>query len=176
MAPTTIPPSARLKSNYKYFLTHNVRWSDVDRYAHVNNSIYHHYFDTIANEYLVNHCNMNPEQSDLVGLMIASTVRFFSPITFPGSLTLGLTVSHIGATSVEYQIAVWQDSPAPSEEDKAHGREEGKEGLACAVCFATHVFVRRVGHVKVKGMEEGVRRGLERILVESGGGEGKGKL
>ncbi|BFZ65288.1 hypothetical protein YB2330_006453 [Saitoella coloradoensis] len=166
--------SPRQKSTYKYFLPHSIRWSDVDRYAHVNNAIYHHYFDTIANEYLVNHCGMDPERSELVGLMVASRVRFYAPMTFPGpgggEITLGLSVSKIGRTSVEYRIGVWQGD----------GGDGDGDGEACAVCFATHVFVERVGHGKVEGMGERVRRGLERILVEEGveveGGKGKGKL
>ena len=84
---------ARKRSDYVYFLTYRTRWcvlpelnvldasrtlnlgierSDNDQYAHMNNSIYYHLFDSIINTYLIEHCGQAPDKSPLIGLVVSS--------------------------------------------------------------------------------------------------------
>ena len=46
--------------------------SDNDQYAHMNNSIYYHLFDSIVNTYLIEQCGLVPKSSPLIGLVISS--------------------------------------------------------------------------------------------------------
>ncbi|XP_027627648.1 uncharacterized protein LOC102500751 isoform X2 [Tupaia chinensis] len=43
----------RHREAYGYFLPIQTRWQDNDQYGHVNNAVYHGYFDTIVNHYLI---------------------------------------------------------------------------------------------------------------------------
>jgi acyl-CoA thioester hydrolase len=46
--------------------------SDNDQYAHMNNSIYYHLFDSIVNTYLIEKCGQDPTSSPLIGLVVSS--------------------------------------------------------------------------------------------------------
>ena len=129
-------------------------------YAHVNNSIYAFLFDSIINTYLITHCGLDPfspPSSSQIGLVVSSYCDYFSPVSFPDVLDLGLRVAKLGTSSVTYEVGVFR-----------RGEEEVK-----AVGGFTHVFVERdrmrpaPGGV---GMEKGIRRGLERLMVNEAGG------
>ena len=139
-------------------------------YSHVNNSIYIHLFDTVVNTYLIRHCNLHPPTSPQIGLVVHSHCDYMAPVSFPVVLDLGLRVRKVGRSSVVYEIGIF---------------EEG-DGEVKAVGEFVHVFVER-GTMKpsVKGMNEELRRGLERLAVtdpeaerdrDSGGEKGKAKL
>jgi acyl-CoA thioester hydrolase len=42
-----------LASHYRWFAPITTRWMDNDVYGHVNNVAYYSYFDTAANQYLI---------------------------------------------------------------------------------------------------------------------------
>src|SRR5882762_4667925 len=89
--------------------------SDNDQYSHINNSVYYHLFDSIVNTYLIEHCNLSPQTSPLIGLVVSSFCQFFAPLSFPQALDLGLRINHLGKSSVSYEIAVFEvnkDEPA----------------------------------------------------------------
>ncbi|KAK0440921.1 thioesterase [Desarmillaria tabescens] len=137
----------RKKSDYAYFLTYRTRWSDNDQYSHINNSIYYHLFDSIVNDYLINHCGINPAESPLIGLVVSSACQFFSPLSFPQVLELGLRVNSLGRSSVTYEVGVFEESKM----------------RPAAVGGYTHVFVesksRKSAPIsKQKGLEEGLKR------------------
>ncbi|KAL4071823.1 thioesterase [Scleroderma citrinum] len=96
----------RLRSDYPFFLSYRTRWSDNDQYAHVNNAIYYHLFDAVVNNYLIDHCGMDPTKSEQIGLVVSSFCEFFSPVSFPDVLDLGLRVTHLGSSSVTYEVGV----------------------------------------------------------------------
>lgn len=159
---------ARRRSEYPYFLSYRTRWSvhrrpcseaaatnqlrrfvnrsDNDQYAHVNNSIYYHLFDSVVNTYLIEHCGLSPTHSKQIGLVVSSWCNFFSPVSFPVVLDLGLRVSKLGSTSVAYEVAVF---------------EEGHD-VPSAVGGYTHVFVHSVSR-KSAPMDQRVRSGLSEL-------------
>ena len=47
------------RENYKVFYPITTRWSDNDIYGHVNNVTYYSYFDTAANQYLIEEGGMD---------------------------------------------------------------------------------------------------------------------
>lgn len=91
----------------------------------MNNSIYYHLFDSVVNTYLITHCGLVPAESPLIGLVVSSFCNFFSPISFPEVLDLGLRVTTLGNSSVTYEVGVFK---------------EGAE-IPSAVGGYTHVFV-----------------------------------
>ncbi|KDR85804.1 hypothetical protein GALMADRAFT_234896 [Galerina marginata CBS 339.88] len=138
---------ARTRSDYVYFLPYRTRWSDNDQYSHINNSIYYHLFDSIVNTYLIENCGLNPASSPLIGLVVSSYCQFFSPLSFPQVLDLGLRVNKLGSSSVSYEVGVF---------------EQGKDTPA-AVGGYTHVFVGSVSR-KSTQMAEDTKVGLGKLL------------
>src|SRR6186713_3119604 len=64
-------------------------------------------FDSIVNQYLAEHCGRNPATSTEIGIIVNSRCDFFSSVSYPGVVDLGLRVSKLGKTSVTYEIGVF---------------------------------------------------------------------
>ncbi|EIN13817.1 Thioesterase/thiol ester dehydrase-isomerase [Punctularia strigosozonata HHB-11173 SS5] len=150
MTSATNSGKARIRSDYSYFLSYRTRWSDNDQYGHINNALYYHFFDSIINAYLVEHCGQNPTSSPLIGLVVSSSCTFFSPLSFPAVLDLGLRVTKLGKRSATYEVGVF---------------EEGKSQPS-AVGGYTHVFVDSATRKSVAMDSAGsaLRVGLEKLL------------
>ncbi|KAL4076689.1 HotDog domain-containing protein [Scleroderma yunnanense] len=138
----------RLRSDYPFFLSYRTRWSDNDQYAHVNNAIYYHLFDAVVNNYLIDHCGMDPTKSEQIGLVVSSFCEFFSPVSFPDVLDLGLRVTHLGSSSVTYEVGVFRAKAHTNEDHPASTHLQGKREsnapdtvIPVAVGGYTHVFV-----------------------------------
>ena len=122
---------------------------DNDQYSHINNSVYYHLFDSIVNAYLIEHAGLSPSTSPQIGLVVSSYAHFFSPLSFPDVLDLGLRVARLGASSVSYEVAVFaRGADAPS-----------------VVGGYTHVFVDRVSR-KSAPIAPDTRAGLTKLLNE----------
>ena len=96
-----------LRSNYKDFSHIETRWNDNDSYGHVNNIVYYSYFDTAVNRHLIQKGVLDLSNSEVIGLVIESKCTYFSPITFPDTVAVGLKVIHLGNSSVRYQIGLF---------------------------------------------------------------------
>ncbi|KAL1956415.1 hypothetical protein VTO42DRAFT_7301 [Malbranchea cinnamomea] len=167
MAPAEIEEKKRrTRKDYAYRLEYRTRWSDNDMYAHLNNSIYPFLFDSIVNTYLISHCGLDPftarsssstssstysnPRSSQIGLVVSSYCDYFSSVSFPDVLDLGLRVIKIGSSSVTYEIGVFR-----------RGEEDVK-----VVGGYTHVFVDRETMRPTKaGMDQRIREGLEKLVV-----------
>ncbi|KAF8268255.1 thioesterase [Lactarius quietus] len=145
----------RRRDDYRYFLSYRTRWSDNDQYSHINNSVYYHLFDSIVNAYLIAHCELSPQTAGTIGLVISSHCQFFSPLSFPEVLDLGLRVNHLGKSSVTYEVGIF--------------REGGTE--PAAIGGYTHVFVDAESR-KTSQIGERMREGLQRLFIPSGSGPG----
>lgn len=122
---------------------------DNDQYSHINNSVYYHLFDSVVNTYLIKHTALSPPDSPQIGLVVSSYAHFFSPLSFPAVLDLGLRVTKLGSSSVSYEIAVF---------------EEGSN-VPSVVGGYTHVFVDRPTRRSAVILPE-TRTGLENIFVK----------
>ncbi|KAL2758744.1 hypothetical protein ACRALDRAFT_2098074 [Sodiomyces alcalophilus JCM 7366] len=140
----------RRREDYGYILDYRTRWADNDMYQHMNNSIYNFLYDSVVNAYLIEHCNFNPSSSPQHGLIVHSHNDYFASISFPAVAELALRVNKLGKTSVTYEVALF-------EKGVAEVRSVGE---------LVHVFVDRpTGRPAASGMNDEMRRGLERILV-----------
>lgn len=133
--------------------------SDNDQYSHINNAVYYHLIDSVINGYLIAHCDLSPLTSDTVGLVVSSHCQFFSPLSYPDVLDLGLRVYHIGKSSVTYEVGVFR---------------EGSTEPA-AVGGYTHVFVDAVSR-KSSQIRERAREGLQKLLVGPSNSKPESKL
>ena len=95
------------RSDFKEFSLIETRWNDNDSYGHVNNIVYYSYFDTAVNRHLIQHGVLDLSKSEAIGLVIESKCTYFSSITFPDTVTVGLKVIHLGNSSVRYQIGLF---------------------------------------------------------------------
>ena len=120
-------PQPLPRSHFPHFQTITTRWMDNDVYRHVNNVVYYAYFDTVVNQYLIEQGALDIENSDVVGLVVETTCRYFSPISFPSKVRAGLRVAHIGTSSVRYEVGLFRDD----------------DPLAAAQGHFVHVYVDR---------------------------------
>jgi acyl-CoA thioester hydrolase len=98
----------------------DTRWMDNDVYGHVNNVVYYSYFDTVVNAYLMENGVLgSTAKHNAIGLVVETTCSYFSSISFPGRITVGLRVARIGNSSVYYELAVFR---ASDQQAAAQGR------------------------------------------------------
>jgi len=138
---------SRIRDHYPHFLAIPTRWMDNDIYGHVNNVVYYSYFDTVVNEYLIREGGLDIHQGEVIGIAVESRCNFFSSLEFPETIDAGLAVTHLGNSSVRYDIGLFG---------------EHHDTVAAAGEFV-HVFVERAGRRPVS-IPQGIRRALERLV------------
>ena len=137
------------RTNYSYFSDITTRWMDNDIYGHVNNVIYYSYFDSVANQYLIEEGGLDIHTAEIVGFVVASNCQYKAPISYPELIEAGLRVNSLGNSSVEYGIGIF------------------KKGAlnASAMGTFTHVFVDRSTDKSVP-IPSQIRSALEAILIK----------
>ncbi len=143
------PPPTRADYGALYPIT--TRWEDNDIYGHVNNVVYYSYFDTAANQYLIEEGGLDPQDGSIVGYVVNSGCEYHAPIAHPENIEAGVRVDRLGNSSVQYGIGIFKE-----------GREQ-----ACAHGHFVHVFVERASDTAVP-IPENLRAALEKILVNTG--------
>ena len=105
-------PSAR--DQFSAFYPLNSRWADNDIYGHINNVAYYAFFDSVVNRFLIEEGGMKPGLDRVVGYVVNSSADYFSPLTYPQDLELGLRVARLGEKSVTWEIGVFAAGAALS--------------------------------------------------------------
>lgn len=115
----------------------------------MNNSIYAFLIDSIVNAYLIEKCELNPETSDQIGLVVSSYCDYFGSVAYPSVLDLGLRVVKLGKSSVMYEVGIFDQ-----------GQDQVK-----VVGGSIHVFVKAKGRRPGEdGMAPPMREGLSQLL------------
>jgi acyl-CoA thioester hydrolase len=117
-----MPPSI---SEYPYTTTITTRWMDNDVYGHVNNVAYYSFFDTAANQFLIEN-GLDIHAGPVIGLVVESKCQYHAPLAYPEVLRAGVRVEKLGNRSVTYGIAIF-----------------GRDERAAAHGYFVHVFVER---------------------------------
>ena len=125
--PVDVKPSDYSRGDYRYWQQVSTRWVDNDAYGHINNAVYFSYIDSVVNQFLIEHQLLDIEKSEAIGLVAQSQCQFFQSLSYPGIVDCGLRVTHLGNSSVSYEVGMF-----------AQGEE-----VAAAVGGFTHVFVDR---------------------------------
>ncbi|MBM4213971.1 MAG: acyl-CoA thioesterase [Gammaproteobacteria bacterium] len=136
------------RADYAYFQPMTTRWMDNDAYQHINNAVYYSFFDTVANNFLIEHGALDIGKSAVVGFIVASSCSYRKPIAYPAKLDAAFRVNRIGTSSVEYGVAVFEENVT---EPAAFGTY-------------THVFVERESGKSVS-IPEKIRSALELARV-----------
>jgi acyl-CoA thioester hydrolase len=135
------------RAQYRHFLPIATRWMDNDVYGHVNNVVYYSYFDTVINQYLIEHGGLDIVRDPIIGLCVESHCAYARPIAFPDGVDAGLAVTRVGRSSVRYEIGIF----ARDEDDaSAHG-------------WFVHVFVDRTTRLTVP-LPDGIRAAVEKLV------------
>ena len=118
------PPA---RAAFARFVPIATRWSDNDAYGHLNNVVYYALFDTAVNAILIEAGLLDPATSPIVGLVVETSCRYYSSLTYPDLAEVGVAVEHLGRSSVRYHLAVFKSG----------------EPVAAAAGRFTHVYVDR---------------------------------
>ncbi len=141
-------PQPENRSAYLYFCDITTRWMDNDPYIHVNNVVYYSWFDTAVNGYLIEHDVLDIRSGDVIGLVVETRCQYFSPIAFPDRVCAGVRVSHLGRSSVRYEVGIFRESQI---EASAQG-------------YFVHVYVDRKSQKPVS-IPDNIRDALSKIQV-----------
>ena len=137
------------RSDYSYFKNITTRWADNDIYGHINNVVYYSYFDTLANQYLIEFADFNPVSAPVIGVIVHSNFNYIKAIAYPDKIEAGLTVKKLGRSSVTYGIGVFRQG----------------ESAACAYGEFVHVFVNRKNNLPMS-IPTKIRESLQKILID----------
>ena len=137
------------RSDYSFFKNITTRWADNDIYGHINNVIYYSYFDTVANQYLIEFADFNPISAPVIGVIVHSNCNYIKPIAYPDKIEAGLTVKKLGRSSVTYGIGIFRQG----------------ESAACAYGEFVHVFVNRKNNLPMS-IPTKIRESLQKILID----------
>ena len=144
------------RSDYPIFYSLESRWADNDIYGHINNVAYYAYFDSVVNRFLIEEGGLRPGVDTVVGYVVHSSADYFSPASYPATLSLGLKVLRIGEKSVRWEVGVFAS--------------DGEQ--SCVTGTFTHAFVdRESGHSAP--VPEGIRRVIQ-SLSDADGASGLG--
>ena len=136
------------RAAYRYHAPITTRWSDNDIYGHVNNVAYYAFFDTAANNYLIEH-GLDIHNADVIGVVVESKCNYHAPLAYPQPLVAGVRVDKLGNRSVTYGIAIFDE----------------KSDLAAAHGHFVHVFVDRKTRAPV-AIPPALRTALEKLAAE----------
>jgi acyl-CoA thioester hydrolase len=133
---------------YRHRLVIPTRWMDNDVYGHVNNVVYYSYFDTVVNKWLIDNDLLDYLRSEIIGLVVETSCRYFRSIAFPDVIEAGLRVAHLGRSSVRYEVGLFR---------------EGEASIAAAGYF-THVYVDRTSNRPV-AIADSMRVKLQQLMT-----------
>lgn len=95
------------RADYRRFVPLTTRWADNDAYGHVNNVVYHAFFDTAVNTLLIEAGALDPQNGTTGGFAVENGCSYFAPLAFPQPLEAGVRVAAIGTSSVRYEIGIF---------------------------------------------------------------------
>jgi len=104
--------------SYPFVTSITTRWMDNDIYGHVNNVAYYSFFDTAANQFLIERGRLDIAAGPVIGLVVESKCVYHAPLAYPQRLRAGVRVDNLGNRAVTYGIAVF---PERDDRAAAHG-------------------------------------------------------
>lgn len=122
-----LPTDRPTLADYPYVTSITTRWMDNDIYGHINNVAYYSFFDTAANQFLIERGGLDIATGTIIGLVVESKCQYHAPLAYPQTLRAGVRVDKLGNRAVTYGIAIFS---ATDDAAAAHGH-------------FVHVFVER---------------------------------
>jgi acyl-CoA thioester hydrolase len=100
------------REGYRRFVSMTTRLMDNDVYAHVNNATYYSFIDTAVTSYLATALDRNIARDPIVYYVVENGCTYFSPVAFPDVVHCGLRVSHIGTSSMRFEVGLFRNDEA----------------------------------------------------------------
>jgi acyl-CoA thioester hydrolase len=94
---------------YRHFVPITTRVMDNDLYNHVNNAAYYSFVDTAVTSYLAQSAKRDLGSDPLAYLVVENGCSYFRPIAFPDAVHCGLRVSHIGRSSMRFEVGIFRN-------------------------------------------------------------------
>lgn len=135
------------RSDFRRFYPITTRWGDHDSYGHVNNVVYHSYYESAVSRFLVEEGTLNIASSPVIGLIAENCCTYFSSINFPDRISVGVRIARLGNSSLRYELAVFRD----------------EEEEASAAGYIVYVYVDRASN-RPSPIPEAVRRVFLQLL------------
>ena len=142
-------PSPHRRDSYPHARVITTRWMDNDPYGHMNNAVHYSLFDTAVNTWLIEQGALDFRNGSVVGLVVETGCHYFAELGYPDPVTAALRVSHVGRSSVVYEVALF----AP------------KSQTAAAQGRFVHVYVDRESRRPVSELPAALQRALEPLRV-----------
>ena len=139
------------RSAFPHVLALPTRWMDNDSYGHVNNVNYYSFFDTAVNQFLIDRGVLDIHKDEIVGFVVETGCSYFSSISFPDLIHVGVRVAKLGNSSVRYELALYRND----------------EALPSAAGHFVHVYVDRRSNKPVP-IPAAVREVLRPLLAAAG--------
>jgi acyl-CoA thioester hydrolase len=137
------------RTDYRHFRLIPTRWGDNDAYAHVNNTVYYSFFDTVVSRFLLDSGAIDLKTSAVIGVVVETGCRYLAPISFPDMVAAGLRVTRIGNTSIRYEIGIFRND----------------EEAASAEGHFVHVYVDRETQTRPTTLPQSLRDAMAPLLV-----------
>lgn len=147
-------PPIGTRADYFWFVTMPTRWMDNDVFGHVNNVVYYSWIDTAVAEFLLEAGIYGNRALDLdrvpaVGLVVETQCRYFAPISYPDSVTIGLRVARLGNSSIRYELGIFRNA----------------EERASAEAHFVHVYVDRTDQSRTASVPDVLRAAAARVMA-----------
>ncbi|KAG8461299.1 hypothetical protein KFE25_010486 [Diacronema lutheri] len=114
------------RADFRHFERLGTRWNDNDAFGHINNVIYYAFMDDAVNAQLIR-CGIGAAYPRFVA---HSSCAYFSPLSYPRPVDVGVSVVKLGNTSVGYSLGIF-----------AGLDERAAEQQAAACGTFVHVYV-----------------------------------
>ena len=121
---------------------------DNDLYNHLNNATYYSFIDTAVTSYLTDAVNRDLARDPVIYLVVENGCSYFRPIAFPDAVQCGLRVTHVGRSSMRFEVGLFRND----------------DPLTAALGYFVQVCCDRVTQRPID-MPEVVRRALQAIQV-----------
>jgi acyl-CoA thioester hydrolase len=105
-------PKPDTRDRYKHFVPITTRLMDNDLYNHLNNATYYSFIDTAVTSYLTKAVNRNLARDAVIYLVVENGCSYFRPIAFPDAVQCGLRVTHIGRSSMRFEVGLFRNDDA----------------------------------------------------------------
>ena len=103
-------PLPKAREDFVIFQTITTRWFDNDVYGHMNNAVHYQLFDTAVNGHLISTGVLDLKSSPTVFLVVQSSCDYFHEMAFPDLITAGVCVTHLGRSSIVYNIGLFRNN------------------------------------------------------------------
>ncbi|WNW12448.1 thioesterase family protein [Pseudomonas sp. DTU_2021_1001937_2_SI_NGA_ILE_001] len=101
-------------SDYPYVQPVTLRWQDNDLRGHVHSAAYYSFFDSTVNAWLVERGGVDLHEGPCVAWVVSSACDYFSSLSYPAVVEVGLRVTRLSGSTVEFELAVFRvDEPEP---------------------------------------------------------------